>query len=389
MLPNKLKRLQSGAAPTRNTKVFTSGYGFYLNHARGLTDFYISAAQSNQAVIDKPSLLSFIGTPTEDGRYEYSFHCHGESLIGGRELAEAMLGMAAKNASVEATLQGDYLHFRAKTTAPLLAAGRVRGSYGERFTAMLKVSAPEESGKAIASGIALTNSSGGAFSITDTAVYEGGEVQMIGTSSATRQIVNISVASTQGMLRVMDLSSFGVFRGAVSAEDFTPYWGTETSVILSEPLRVCNSLRDHLYPMRGYAERFTDAYPLLLDGLCEASFGASVPSFHAPIPEVLIGKTYSVDCLATKNSESAFLSTPFCVRTSADGAYLEMTGSEKYDTHEKFLALMREYNATAIVTRQTPRYEFFDPIAVETRKGQNHLDTKTEIAPYRLGITYY
>ena len=389
MLPNKLKRLQSGVAPTHKTKEFSSGYGFYLNHARGLTDFYISASLRNQAVSGKPSLLSFIGTPTADGRYEYSFHCHGESLIGGRELAEAMLRTAAENNSLEASLHGDYLHFRSNTNTPLLPAGRVRGSYGERFTAMLKVSAPEESGKAINSGIGLTVSSGGAFAIADTAVYEGGEVQMIGTSSASRQIVNISVITTMGKLRVIDLNSFGVFRGAVGAEDFAPYWGSKASVILSEPLCVCDTTRDYLYPMRGYAERFTEAYPLTLEGLCEASFGASVPSFHAPIPEVLIGKTYNVDCLAMPSSESTFLSTPFCVRTSADGEYLELTSSANYDTPEKYLALMQEYAAKAIVIREKPRYEFFDPIAIETRKGQNYLDTETSIVPHRLGITYY
>lgn len=386
MIPNKMGILWC-KSPTTTTKTLSRGFGFDLSHARGLSSLTVHASSSNAAASDGIYKTSYVGDLREDGRYEFPIHCHGENLLSGEEFAAAVLAAAEKSTSVTASLEGNILTFSSKGTVSLLPTGRLRGALNEIFTIMFRISAPENSGSSVSSGIALAYSYG-SQSVSYSGTYAGETVQMIANSTSSKQLVGLSLTTTSGLVRKLDISSFGVFRGTVGAESFEPYAGTTTSFTLAEPLRTLLTTRDYAYPLQGYAERYVKATLFRPEQAQKTELGSSYPVYFVPWPEELHGRNLRMDRLYLAANESTLIGAANRYMTSADKTGFLISAPATKKTEEGFLSHFHSLNASLIDTRSEPLIERFPPITLPTHKGRNYAELKTAIAPSALTFTY-
>lgn len=382
-------RILKAQTPAKKTLTLKKAYNLELSHSRGLTDLIIHGNNLSAATSLGPNKYSGLGDLTSDGRYILPLHCHGENMMSGEEFAAAVLAAAEKNENIEASLDGYMLTYSVNTTFSLFAPGRIRGASGEVFTLMFKIRSPEESGTALETGVGFTYASGSqVFTFDNTGAEES--VYAIGTSNATRQVNGIQLSTTYNKPRIIDIRSFGVFRGTVSADAHSPYWGDRVDLFLGGPLINYSPAIDIAYPYRGYAERWVDRIPLASEGLIAVDVGASYPTYQIEIPEAYRERAkMRLDHFSNTTNENTFRSYTFRCMRSADGSAFLITASNSYKTLEKFSSLFDTLGVHIQIPRDTPWIETFEKIAVPTRKGKNHLDIETLVAPSTIDFTYY
>ncbi len=382
-------RVLKAQTPTEKKQSLKQGYSFVLSHSQGLRDLVIhgtNLSASNSLGLQK---LSALGDPTDDGRYVLPLHCHGENMMSGEEFAAAILALAEENANVTASLDGYMLTYSSKTTASLFPAERIHGAYGEVFTLMFKICAPQQSGASLSTGLGLIYSSG-AQSINFDGSIMGESVYAVGTSNATRQVKGLQLSTTNDMPRIIDIRTFGIFRGTVSADAYSSYWGERVNLYLRAPLINYSPAKDIVYPLRGYAERWVDRIPLTTDGISSVDVGASYPTYQLEIPQQYRSvSTMRLDHFSATTNQSTFLSYTFRSMRSADGNYFLITASSAYKTLESFCALFESLGVHLQIPRQTPLIESFEKITIPTRKGKNFLDIETYATPSTIDFTYY
>ena len=383
---NKMAAL-SRPSPKLKTSTFSRGYGIDLTHAQGVQKLKIRATSAFGPVSGEPYMTSFFGEATEDGRYTFPIHCHGENILGGEEFAAAVLKAAENNTSVQASLEGSVLTFSSTATVPLLAVGRVRGQHAEVFTAMFSLSAPENSGSSLNSGLSFTYSYG-SQSITYSEAYAGETVEFLVHSNSTRQLVGLSLVSTGGLPRRIDLTTFGIFRGTVSKDVFAPYWGEMTSFALAAPLRTFKTVYDYAYPLQGYAERWVKASPFRPDQIAALDLESSYPIYSVPIPERLWNTEVNLSRFYQAAKQSSLTSYSLYYMRSPDKTAFWLTGTSSHNTAEKFLAYFHSLNVDLIEPLSEPVIERFPPITLPTRKGRNYIDLQTTLPPGSIEFTY-
>ncbi|MBP3605669.1 MAG: hypothetical protein J6J66_03635 [Clostridia bacterium] len=388
MHPNKLHLLRA-ETPTEKTASMKKDHNVYLSHASGVRDIAIYGNSLSAITSLGPYRIGGLGDVGEDGRAVIPIHCHGENLLGGEELAEAMLALAAKNASVTASLDGHLLTYSSKTTAPLITTPRLRCSIGYLMTFMFKVSSPEATGTALNCGLGFIYPSGGQTVSFDGSV-QGATVQVVGTNSSTKSITGLRVNNTGGLPRVMDIRSFGIYRGAVTADVHEPYWGARFYISLRAPLASFSSAKDIVYPLRGYAERNIDCTPVSSLPLETVELGATYPSFRIEIPEHLrADSTIRLSHFTATTNQSTFLSNTYRSMRSEDGTYFYITGSSSYATLEKMAGLLATLGAEIQSVRQTPLYETVETVTLPTKRGRNYFDAETVCPASTIDFTYY
>ena len=364
-------------------------HSVYLSHTSGVRDIAIYGSSLSAITSLGPYQIHGIGDVGEDGRAVIPLHCHGENLLGGEELAEAMLALAAKSTSFTASLDGYLLTFSAKTTETLFPSQRIRCTSGDLMTFMFKVSSPEATGTALNCGLGFVYPSGGQ-SVSFNGFVQGETVQVIGTNSSTKAITGLRVNSTGGMPRVMDIRSFGIYRGAVTADAHEPYWGERVYISLRAPLASFSGVKDIVYPLRGYAERNIDCTPVSGLPLETVELGATYPSFRIEIPEHLRAEaSIRLSHFSSTTKESTLLSNTYRCMRSADGNYFYITGASSYDTTEKMAALLAQLGTEIQSVRQTPLYETVETVTLPTKRGRNYFDLQTLCPASTIDFTYY
>lgn len=385
--PSKIHLLRA-ETPTEKKATLSKGFGIYLSHDKGLRDIAIYANNLTKACELGPMKIYSLGEVTEDGQYAISLHCHGANILGGEEFAAAVLALAETNSSVTASRDGDFLTYSSKSAISLLPTGRIHGAYGEIFSIRCTVSAPQNSGTAINAGFGFTYISG-----VHTASFDcetaGESVTIISTSSATKQISGLRITSTGGTPRVIDLKSFGVYRGTVAPEEHEPYWGERVQIPLTGPLVYYNAGRDVIYPMRGYTERRGERISLADAPISAISLGATYPTYRVQIPERLWSESGIILDHFSRTNETTFKSTTFKYMRSPEGDAFYISASNSYKTVEKFSDLFHTLDVRIQIDHETPLIETFDKIEIPTRKGLNYVDLETLVVPSKIDFTYY
>ncbi len=387
MILNKMVALWA-QSPTTAKKTLTRGYGVDLAHARGIFSLGIYGTSYGAAPSGEPYKISYIGDRTEDGRYAFPLHCHGENMISGEDFAAAVLAAAESNSQVTASLDGGVLTFSATGTVSLFPNGFLRGAYGEVFTIMFSLCAPENEGSTLNSGITL-NYSYGSQSVSYSGSYAGETVQILTSSNASRQLTGLSVSSTGGLPRRIDLSTFGVFRGTVGAEAYRPYWGENVCFYLSEPLRTFDTTQDVAYPLQGYVKRTNKAILFKPESATPENIGNAYPIYRLPLPEALHGKKVYLDRFSHTQQENTLISEVFRYMENEEQNALLVSVSKSYNTAEKFLNYFHSLSVHLVFLRNEPLIERFSPITLPTRKGRNHIDVRTVVDPNKIEFTYF
>lgn len=386
MKPNKIAML-SRPSPKLKISAFSKGYGVDLTHAQGIQKLKIRATSAFGPVSGEPYMTSFFGEPMADGRYEFPLHCHGANILSGEEFAAAVLQAAKNNASVQASLEGSVLTFSSTATVPLLPTGRVRGQYAEVFTIMFSLSAPENSGSSLNSGLSFTYSYG-SQNITYSEAYAGETVECLVHSNSTRQLVGLSLVSTGGLPRRIDLTTFGIFRGTVSKDAFSPYWGDTTSFSLAAPLRTSKSIYDYAYPLQGYAERWVRASLFQPEQISPLDLNSGYPIYSFPIPERLWSTEIQLSRFYHTTNQNSLTSYSLYYMRSPDKTAFWISGASSHNTAEKFLAYFHSLHVELIEPLSEPVIERFPPITLPTRKGRNYIDLQTTLPPGSIEFTY-
>ncbi len=358
-----------------------------LTHAKGIYKLAIEAAASSGPVTGEPNKIRFIGEKNADGLYECPLHCHGENILSGEAFAAAVLAAAENNTSVTASLDGNILTYSSTATVQILPAGRLRGAYGEIFTIMFRLCAPENAGSSLSSGVALTYTYGSQI-VSYSGTYAGETVQMIASSNSTRQLIGLSLTTTNGLPRQMDISGFGIFRGTVGAESFSPYWGESVSFFLIEPLRVYSTLSDFAYPLQGYAERWVRSALFKPESAVKEELSATYPVYRLPLPASFYNTNPEMDRFSLVSSESTLTAGALRYMRSAEGDSLLVSANTSDNTPEKFLEHFNSFDVNLLCARSEPLIERFAPITLSTRKGRNYVELQTEVAPFSLQFTY-
>ena len=388
MHPSKIHLLRA-ETPTQKKVTLKKGYGIYLSHEKGLRDLTIHGTNLSAPCELGPTKISSLGDPTEGGQYAITLHCHGENMLGGEEFAAAVLATAQDNPYMTASLDGDMLTISSRTSVSILPAGRIRGAYGELLSIRFNVIAPQDSGTAINTGVGFTYSSG-----VHTATFDcetaGESVTVISTSSSTRQVNGLRITSTGETPRVIDLKSFGIYRGTAAAEKHEPYWGERVQIPLTAPLIAYSPAKDVVYPMLGYAERRVESISLADAPITAVDLGASYPTYRVQLPETLWERsTLRLDHFSSTNDESTFKSYTYRSMRSPEGDAFYITASNSYKTVEKFTEFFHTLNVRIHIARETALIETFDKITVPTRKGTNYLDLETVVPAANIDFTYY
>lgn len=386
MILNKMAALWA-QSPTPTKKSFSKGYGVDLTHAKGICKLGVRGTSYGWIPTGEPYMTTFFGDPTEDGRYVIPLHCHGTNMISGETFAAAVLAAAESSNLVTASLEGNILTFSATGTVPLFPTGFLRGAHAEVFTIMFTLCAPENTGSTLNSGITLTYSYG-SQSVSYSGSYAGETVQILTSSNASRQLTGLSVSSTGGRPRRIDISTFGIFRGTVSQEAFQPYWGETVPFYLSEPLRTYLTTKDIAYPLQGYAERMVKATPFKPDTAIPADISNAYPIYRLPMPEALHGQSVLMDRFSHTTKESTLIAEELRYMQSAEKDAILVCVPSAYKTAEKFLNFFHATNANIISERDEPLIERFSPIVLPTRRGRNHIDIQTFVAPSTIDFTY-
>ena len=373
--------------PTFYTKSLDSVYGIELLSADSLYKLGIHGVSQASTASDDAYKITHLGDLTEDGSYAFPLHCHGDNLVGGEEFAAAVLEKSQTNANLTASVENGQLTFTSRSNQPLFPTGRLRGANPETFTLMLIFSAPENTGSITSTGVAFTFSTG-IQNISYTKSYSGQVVQVLSSSNASRQLLNLTIASTAGKKRIIDLSSFGVFHGTVTVNDFVPYWGEKTSFFLSEPLRSFSGAEDVAYPLQGYVSRYVRSIAYHPTSAEKFELGSSYPTYRIPLPEALREKELRLDHFARVESTNALIANALQYMRTADQKYVLVTADTSYNTVDAFLSFFNELNVNIEYKVSTPVIESFTPISLATRAGRNYIDLMTEIAPAIMDFTY-
>lgn len=386
MILNKMATLWA-KSPTTKNKNLNKGYGVDLTHTKGLCRLGVKGAALNAADADEPYKITYFGDLTEDGRYVIPLHCHGTNMISGETFAAAVLAAAESSSLVTASLDGSILTFSATGTVPLFPEGFLRGAYFEAFTIMFTLCAPENTGSTLRSGVTLTYNSG-SQSVSYNGTYAGETVQILVSSNSSRQLTGLSVSSTNGLPRRIDISTFGIFRGTVGVEAFQPYWGEIVPFYLSEPLRTFETIKDVAYPLQGYAERPIKALPFKPETAELADISNTYPIYRLPLPEALHGKSVYLDRFSQTKQEDILIAYTFQCMENAEQDAILISAPKTYNTAEKFLNYFYSLNVNLTFLRSEPLIERFSPITLPTRKGRNHIDFLTTVAPFEINFTY-
>lgn len=384
----KLRTMQS-KTPILYTKSLDRGYGIDLATEGGLKKIGIHGVSPSSALSSGPTKLSHLGDLKEDGRYEIPVHCHGENMLSGEELAEYMVEIGNASGYVYANVTSDnVLMFKSRSNKTILPTGRLRGAEKEIFTAMFKFASPETSENLTSTGLAFLY-----LTSLQSITYGGGSntsdmVQVRSQSNALRQVVNLNLATTQDKLRKIDLSTFGIFRGTKSVDEFEPYWGEKTSFYLSEPLRSFGDTEDVAYPMQGYAERKIRSLAFSPTSAEAIELGSDYPTYRIFLPEALWEKELRPDHFTPAESESALIASAFGYMRASDGRSLLFTASESYATPASFLEFFNSLGVHIEYKAIDSVIERFPPIAIHTRAGRNYVDLMTEATPGIIVFTY-
>ena len=365
------------------------GYGISLSHPLGLRDVAIYGATLSAASASGPYRLSALGDPWEDGSYHIPLHCHGENLMSGEEFAAAVLAVAKENTNLTASLDGYMLTYTSKATVKLFPDGRIRGAYGEIFSVHFSIRSPQTSASSLNSGIGLVYTSGAqTISFSCTSTEEA--VTVIAASNATRQVNGLRITSTASTPRIIDIRSFGIYRGTVSTEAHSPYWGERKDLILRAPLHHYSPAQDIAYPMRGYVERWVESEPLTDPTITAVSLGSQYPTYRVEIPPQLKDQAnVRLDYFSSTTSESSLISSAFWCMRAPEGDAFYITAKSTYDTVEKFASFFNSLGVRILTQREAPLIETFEKTTLSTKKGMNYLDLETAVAPGTLTFTYY
>ena len=374
-------------SPTAKTKKLNRGFGVDLTHAKGIYKLAIEAATNSGPVTGEPNQLRFMGEKNADGLYEFPIHCHGVNILSGEAFAAAVLAAAESNAKVTASLDGNILTYSSTATVQLLPAGRLRGALGEIFTVMFRLCAPENTGSSLSSGVSLTYTYGSQI-VSYSGTYAGETVQMIANSNSSRQLIGLSLTTTSGLPRKMDISSFGIFRGTVAAESFSPYWGDRVSFFLTEPLLVYSTLSDFAYPLQGYAERWVRSALFKPESAVKTELSSSYPIYRLSLPESFYNTSPQMDRFSSVPNESTLAAGALRYMRSPEGDSILVSANTSDNTPEKFLQYFNSFDVHLLCARSEPLIERFAPITLPTRKGRNYVELQTEVAPFSLQFTY-
>lgn len=384
----KLRTMQS-KTPILYTKSLDRGYGIDLAAAGGLKKIGIHGASPSAALSSGPTKLSHLGDLNAEGSYEIPVHCHGENILGGEELAEYVLKVAEGSGYINANVNANnILSFTSRSNKTLLPTGRLRGAENEIFTIMFKFSAPENAGGTLTTtGLVYLYNSGNQ-AITYSGSYGGDTVQVVRSSNAARQLLNLNISTTSQKLRTINLSTFGIFRGTVDVTDFAPYWGEMKSFYLSEPLRSFGDTEDVAYPMQGYAVRKIRSMAFTPTSAEVVQLGSDFPTYRIMLPEALWEKELRPDHFTPAESESALIASEFGYMRASDGKSLLFTASESYSTSASFLNFFNSLGIHLEYKAKDPVTERFTPISLATRAGRNYIDLMTATTPGTIEFTY-
>ena len=382
----KLRTMQS-KTPTVYTKSLDCGYGIDLSTANSLYKLGIHGVGEDSALTEGPNKILPLGDLKNDGSYEFALHCHGENIVGGEELADAILALSETSDYITASVENNLLTFASRNNKPMFSTGRLRGANNEVFTALIKFSAPENTGTIISSGIAFTFATG-VQNISYTQAYNGETVQVAISSNATRQLINLSLVNTQGKTRILDLSTFGVFRGTVKASDFEPYWGEKKSFFLSEPLRSFDGAEDVAYPLQGYAVRQIRAVAYASTSTEALSLGSSYPIYKLPLPDSMLERELRLDHFTPVPTTDDLIAAPHRYMRTEDKKYVMVSADTSYGTAAAFLNFFNDLNVNIEYKVSTPVIERFTPISLATRAGRNYIDLMTAVTPGTVDFTY-
>lgn len=382
----KLRTMQS-KTPAFYTKSLSQGYGIDLSAANSLYKLGIHGAGEASVLAEGPNKILPLGDMKEDGRYEFALHCHGENVLGGEELADAILALSETNQYITASVENNLLTFTSKSSNPMFPVGRLRGASNEVFTALIKFSAPENTGSITTSAIAFTYAVG-VQNISYMKTYNGETVQLATSSNATRQLINLSLTSSQGKTRIIDLSTFGVFRGTVTASNFEPYWGEKKSFFLSEPLRSFDGTEDVAYPLQGYAMRHIRAIAYAPISIDTPALDSSYPIYRLPLPESLLERELRLDHFTPVETTDDLIAAPHRYMRTADKKHVMVSADTGYSTAASFLNFFNDLNVNIEYKVSTPVIEHFTPITLATRVGRNYIDLMTAVTPGTVDFTY-
>ena len=375
--------------PILYTKSLDRGYGIDLTTAGGLKKIGIHGVSPSAALSSGPTKLSHLGDLNAEGSYEIPVHCHGENILGGEELAEYVLKVAEGSGYINANVNANnILSFTSRSNKTLLPTGRLRGAENEIFTIMFKFSAPENAGGTLTTtGLVYLYNSGNQ-AITYSGSYGGDTVQVVRSSNAARQLLNLNISTTSQKLRTINLSTFGIFRGTVDVTDFAPYWGEMKSFYLSEPLRSFGDTEDVAYPMQGYAVRKIRSMAFTPTSAEVVQLGSDFPTYRIMLPEALWEKELRPDHFTPAESESALIASEFGYMRASDGKSLLFTASESYSTSASFLNFFNSLGIHLEYKAKDPVTERFTPISLATRAGRNYVDLMTATTPGTIEFTY-
>ncbi len=388
MIADRLRFFGATSAPTMQTMQMSSGHRVTLSRANGLISLGIRAYSSAASLSSGVRYTSYLGDAGEDGRYHFPIHFHKRNYVSGEMLAEAMLRVAAQNSAVSAEVEGGVLRFSSTKTVALFPDGFLRDGSGVIYTVMFRMRAPTYSGSSLNSGLVIKYDSG-TQAITKSGTFTGGEtVQFLTSSSSSKRINGMSVVSTGGAIRELDLDSFGFFFGTPTEEEFEPYAGEFYSFSLSAPLRTMSTSADIAYPLQGYVERVVMSRPFQAEEAVAVDVGSSLPTYRIALPEDLWDKTIALNCFSLTTNQSSFLSNAFWAMRTEDGRAIDFTAKSTYKTPESFLTLFQSLGAELLWLTETPVIERFEPIRPKTVKGDNYLNLQTKISPFIMYFTY-
>ncbi len=364
------------------------GYNAFLSRPNGLVRLGIRAYSYASTLPVGIRSTQYLGDAGEDGRYHFPIHFHGRNYLSGNMLAEAMLLAAEENDGVSATVENGVLRFSSTKTVSLFPQGFLRDNTGVVYTVMFRMRAPGHSGSSLNSGLVI-NYDSGSQSITQSGTFTGEEtVQFLTSSTSSKRVYGLSVVSTNGETRELELDSFGVFHGTPTEDEFEPYHGEFHSFSLCAPLRTMSTSADVVYPLQGYAERYVMARPFLPQSATAVDIGSSLPTYRVELPEDLWDKTVNMSAFSLTTNQSIFLTNAFWAMRSEDGKAINFTAKKTLTTPQSFLSVFETLGAELLWLPEAPVIERFDPIRPRTVAGGNYLNLQTQIPPFIMYFTY-
>lgn len=386
MIPNRLRALHGeGLTPIQSQ--LSQRYTFRLSRPNGLLRLGIRGYAYTETKNDIRQ-MNFVGNRQEDGRFEFPISFHGKCFVDGDMLAQAMLKAAEKNSTLQASVNGRTLSFSSKSTISLLPDGLLRDAYGVVYTVMFRMRAPGFSGSKLNSGLSFKYSSTTQI-ISQNGQFTGTEtVQFYNTSLQSQRLCGLSVSSTNGLTRELDLDSFGVFMGTPALEELEPYHGQKMTFFLSAPLRLKDSEADIAYPLQGYVDRKILARPFHPQSATVVDVGSQYPTYRVELPEDLQSKDLFITRFSFFLNEQSFIQYSMNVMRSPDGKAFLFTTPTNVETVAEFLAIFDGIDAELLWIADTPVREYFTPICPSLAPGQIYITLETVVSPFTMYFTY-